>query len=271
MIVNSANIKYKAQDLPAPRPSWEQNRTYENYLELLRPSRNYIEFIDFLTMPTTSVILDIGFGEGHFLNYIKHKRPDIETVGVAVSNCKKSLYKNIDFIFIQKIPEDLTILTQYIERIDVITDVFGAATYATNPLHALIYSSFLLKPKGYYFSISSLIPEYENLSCFGDARTRKKIQHFFQEHLGIQLFFEKKEVKSKVELLIYFEKSLIQTRHELSSYNKIIKFANEEIGMPNEINSWKPFTGKFKIISYEYIKYGFCGRTPKSVRSDLIS
>lgn len=254
MITSSPNIRYIAQGLPAPSPTWEQNRTYENYLELLRPDNNQIEFIDFLDLPTASTILDIGFGEGHFLSHLKHKRPDIKTVGVAVSKCRKSLYKNIDTIFIQKIPEDLTLLSEYAGKIDVITDIFGAATYATNPLHALIYSAFLLKLDGYYFSISSLIPDYEKLSCFGDETTRKEIQNLFQDQLGIRLFFEKKEVKSKIDLLIYFQKPSAQVRNELSYYNEVIKFADQKIGIPNEICSWKPFKGKFKIISYEYVK-----------------
>lgn len=257
MKIDSQNIKYRAQNFPAPRPAWEQNRTYEEYIKLLSPQKEHLKFIDFTLLPLQSRLLDIGFGEGHFLNHIKKVRPDIETIGVAVSNCKKSLYKNIDNIYIQKIPEDLTLLSANFEKMDVVIDVFGAATYATNPLHALIYSAFLVKPQGYYFSISSLIPDSENISCFGDKSTRTEIQHFFQFQLGIPLFFEEKEVKSKLELLIYFQKLEKQSAWTLHDYHELIKSADKIIGTPIERSSWKPFTGKFRIISYEYIKPEF--------------
>lgn len=234
------NLKYLAYDLPK-EVNWPPGSTYTDVVDLLTPQDKSL-MIDFLhDLPKGAIFLDIGCGEGLFLSHLKQKRPDIKTVGATISRRNYPETKRIDEIFLQYVPDDITLLSAYIGKVDVVTDTFSAATFAKNPVHALIYYAFLLKEGGHFYAISALLTEYKDMSAFGDDKTREKIKKFFQKELGINLFFEKKKRSLRGELiedmLVYFVKSKTSKYNSVEEYEKLIQLSNKEIGvsiMPKE-------------------------------------
>lgn len=257
------NVKYVAPGMPIQAPRWPQNRGYKDVTSILSPKDKVrTDYINNLSEDAT--VLEIGFGDGIFLGSLKEARPDLKTIGVSVTSWKGNRVKIIDEVYLQYIPDDLTVLQDHAGQVDLIVDVFGAATYAQNPLHALIYSAMLLKQGGRFHGISALINNGEPGSAFGNADTQAEIVNFFQEEMGINLVFEVanvipsrilSEIFSPEHLLVHFETTSDMSVYD---YKQLLEAGNARIGIPvntKEIRKMAFFDfGDFRVAAKEYIR-----------------
>lgn len=86
--------------------------------------------------------------------------------------------------FFTEIPRD-KFLYQYLHnKADLLTDVYGAFTYDTDPVAALIYETCLLKSHG-----KAVIISLE--AKFGNKINRQDLQHFFATVLGKHVAFKR--------------------------------------------------------------------------------
>ena len=144
-------------------------------------------------------ILDIGCGNGEFIKQINELYSTkefflstITSTEVAQENIKH--FNDITYSFV---PDDMDWLEQNAGTCDLITDTYAALTYSDFPLYALIFLILALKKGGTLFSLSSMTINDPENSCFGNSGTRKAIEKFFKDYLGVDLQFSTVDIESK--------------------------------------------------------------------------
>lgn len=273
---NSTAIIIDALCPPDPCPQWPDTRTYEDIIKLhaINTQKDVLDeqtgIFDFAeNLPDSAIVIDIGAGKGRLISNLKHmaekKGVKFHLVAVSATELDATHAKDADSIYYQLVPNHAELLKDYAHQADLVIDTFGAATYATNPIHALIYSLLLLKPGATYTAISSLVPGFEDYSAFGDQNTQAELVKFLQEHLALEVTIKPTYLKSKVkgnenvivkDLLIRCERSIQCTQtYSAARFDELSKKADKLIGTPEVVSVWSDADfGKFKIRRMKYVQ-----------------
>jgi len=205
-----------------PAPDWPQSRsvlrigkmyTKRNYRkntlkkEFKDSNANIIKPLDFLKdIPTNGKIIDFGCGDGTTLCLIKKERPDITIIGVSATSVAKDNIQFIDEIYYCSLPSDPiqnALYTNHGNSVDLVIDTHGPIAYCFNPLKALIFELYMLKPGGKLLSLSTaVVGRIKDISRFGDKTTRFIIQQL-AEKLDVTLTFDIHNVHSDMDAGIY--------------------------------------------------------------------
>lgn len=259
---------------PDPCPQWPDTRTYEDVIKLHAQNTEEAAkserfgVCDFAKdLKEGAAIIDIGAGRGILTSDLRQiaqqKGLKYQLVAVSATEMDAEHIQNADHIYYQKVPDNPELLQDYAQRADLVLDTFGAATYATNPVHALIYSLMLLKPGGKYTAISSLVPGAEDLSAFGDTNTQSALIEFIGEHLGLTVSIKPSYLKSKVignegaivqDLLIKCERPRgCRQDFHWERFRQLAKQVDQIIGVPEVVSVWSSADfGKFQIRRIQY-------------------
>ncbi|KTD24924.1 hypothetical protein [Legionella maceachernii] len=231
-------------------------------------------------LPPKPVIVDLGMGKGQFLiDLAAELKKECDLVGISASpneiSHRACHYANISIVK-GKLPHDEAVIEFLKEKqgaVDKVFDTFGPATYASNPLHSLMYAAILLKPGGKFSAMSST----ENntlLTVFGDEEVRKKIAVFFKSHLHIDINFEFSAIRSELspgkintDLLVTFTKG--NKKLSASDYLSLCRAADREVGIPQVIKpSWYNYNassyGMFSISMRTYKQFEKLGKEADS-------
>ena len=259
---------------PDPSPAWPETRSYDDIIQL--HSENSMEAAqtgnvcvrdfakEFLDCAT---VIDIGAGKGVLIADLRQMAQkqginfNLVAVGATVLDAEHA--KSANYVYYQKVPDHDRLLEDYANKADFVIDTFGAATYATNPIHALIYSILLLKPGAKYTAISSLVPGAEDYSAFGDINTQLRLIEFFRKHLALELSIKPTYLRSKVkgnegvivqDLLIHCERVInCKQEYSLNRFKELAKLVNQYIGTPEILSVWNNADfGKFQIRRIRY-------------------
>lgn len=250
------NLTYCGEGLPEPAPRWPQERDYRKVRRLITYEKGLnTDYIN--SLEKDSCLIEVGFGDGKFLNDVKNSRKDIKTVGVTVTSWEISeAVDNIDEIYVQYVPNDKTLLENMEGAADAIVDCFASLTFAENPVHALIYLTLLLKNRGQITGVTYL--ETENgYSTFGSPETRLKITEFFKEHLNSELVFNVEKFALTCATHYALQIQLVRGEPpEKSDFEDLKKLSDENIGVPENIKVHKSIAmynfGSFAICKKEY-------------------
>ncbi len=117
-------------------PSWPKERDLKTYGQYTR--------INFNENFTAKIWMDIGCRTGKALSQSR-KFFQAKLIGV---NAHKIPVRNGIQAILAEIPKDLTIYKSFRQKIDLVTDIYAAVSYAEDPLDAMIYEASLLKTDG---------------------------------------------------------------------------------------------------------------------------
>lgn len=250
------NIVYCADELPVPAPRWPQERDYGKVRNLI----TYEDGIDtdfIKTMPKGGTIVEIGFGDGKFMNDMKLGREDIKTVGVTVTSWEVSdAIKSIDEIYVQYVPNDMTLFNKMQNSVDVVVDCFASLTFADNPFHSLIYLTLLLKDGGQLTGVTYLEKEGD-YSSFGSPDTIENMLKFFKKHLNTELVFNRRAFTMACATHYALQIQCVRGKSdEILDFQALKTLADETIGVPENIKSYKSIAlysfGSFAICKKDY-------------------
>lgn len=283
---------------PDPSPQWPDRRTYEDIIKLHASNtegdviNQQIGVFDFAqNLPASAIVIDIGAGKGALISDLRkigrQKEAKYHLVAVSATELDAEHAKHADVIYYQFVPDHINLLKDYANQADFVIDTFGAATYATNPIHALIYSLLLLKPGATYTAISSLVPGFEDYSAFGDQNTQAVLVQFIEDHLELKIRIKPTFLKSKVkgnenaivkDLLISGQRSKDCTKkYNVSLFDELSKQVDKLIGTPEVVSVWSDADfGKFQIRRMKYtqtceaekiVALGFLSKSSHKVKS----
>lgn len=154
-------------------PTWPRERDLATYAKFTS-----IDFENELADGKTWI--DIGCRTGKAMS---------ETKGlyngrlIGVNAHQIEVLDGIESIFAE-IPKDRSVYNKFRNKIDLLTDVYGAFSYNDDPVAALIYEACLLKPGG-----KAVIISLE--AKLGNKVNRQNLQYFFENVLGQNLTFKR--------------------------------------------------------------------------------
>lgn len=152
-------------------PQWPRERDLSHYGQLTG--------IDFhKTLNSRSVWIDIGCRSGMALTQSR-KFCRARLVGINVHPMR--VKRGIEHVF-ASIPEDPYVLNIYQRTAHVLTDVYGAFAYCSNPLETLLYEAQLLRPGG-----QAVIYGLE--ARFGTQETWNHTTSFFSKYMKQEIKF----------------------------------------------------------------------------------
>ncbi len=163
----------KNDDAYTTIPTWPRERDLATYTRYMA-----IDFSQELS--DASTWLDVGCRTGKALHDFK-SQSTAKLIGVNAHQI--DVLPGIEPIFAE-IPKDRSIYNRYRNKIDLVTDVYGAFTYDNDPLAVLIYEACLLKPKAKAVIIS-LEPK------LGNRQNRQDIEAFFESVMGQKITFKR--------------------------------------------------------------------------------
>lgn len=170
--------------------------------------------------------IDIGCRTGKAMSETKrlHKA---RLIGVNAHQIK--VLKGIESIFAE-IPQNRSVYKKFREKINLLTDVYGAFSYDNDPIAALIYEACLLKPGG-----KAVIISLE--AKLGNKVNRQDLQHFFEIILGQNLTFRRFRTYSDNSKTPLNSLRITITGHCRSKCNleTLLLKARQMIGVPKKI------------------------------------
>jgi hypothetical protein len=188
------------------KTSWPANRNKQRYLQLHYPKlfRNRNEDalqLTLDTLPPHHIIMDAGIGDGNALAQLKTR--DNTTIGFTLHEIDPKNTPLIDGLCYSPIPDGKEARAAFAVlrgQVHQLTCTYGPSTYATNPIHALIFLALLLKEGATAnIIISSVFGEHVDQSPIGYANTREQLIAFFKHELDLEMTSARTFINSAVE------------------------------------------------------------------------
>jgi hypothetical protein len=154
-------------------PTWPRERDLATYAK-------YTSINFEIELSNGKTWIDIGCRTGKAMSETR-KLYHAHLIGVNAHQIK--VLKGIKSIFAE-IPQDRSVYKNFRKKVDLLTDVYGAFTYANDPIAALIYEACLLKPGG-----KAVIISLE--AKLGNKINRQDLQHFFEKFLKLSITFRR--------------------------------------------------------------------------------
>lgn len=244
---------------PLPRGNWPQGRGLQRYKVLHQPRLEQ----SFEKRSEEALVVDMGMGDGNALAELK--REDNWLVGFSLHEAVRENLAKIDGVVMSPVPHGAGAQTAFEvlkERAGLVIDTYGPATYANNPVHAIIFEAMLLAPGGKgTLVISEIFDGDDEASPIGFARTRRRLKAFLKESLDIEVIITRTSIQSEVDAsrrCLDFHVALerpIDTQAFAGSFEVYCQRADEAIGRPVAIPSKSAtgdFDGGFSIKGYCY-------------------
>lgn len=156
-------------------PQWPNGRSLARYNQLIGTDIA-------AELAEGGVWIDVGCGRGIALAELEAMQlANVSLVGINVH--RVPMPRGVKQIFAH-LPKDHSVSWLYHGQVRLVTDLYGAVSYSSNPLEALVYESSLLR---YGDGRAFIITELER---FGSPTTWHKIRSFYHEYLGQEIQFQ---------------------------------------------------------------------------------
>ena len=211
------------------------------------------------------IVVDIGVGDGNALAAMKNE--GLVTVGFGLHEIHPQNEAFIDLLCYTSVPDGSVAQRMFRllrGKVAMVVEVYGAVTYANNPIHAALFAGLLLAPNGTAKIIMSSIPKEENeQSPLGFASERKCLIEFFKA-IGLELTISRTYIKSRVIPGSYCVDYLLEIKRDLfakvtdMTLDELFALANEQIGFCSHIpkKSQSGEFGRFSIQGRTYTRSG---------------
>jgi len=154
-------------------PEWPRERSLSRYKELTG-----IDIPAILKDGGTWV--DIGPGETmNAMNpLVGQDRLSLYAIGPHIRDVPKGIKFELGLV-----PDDQNFLNSLRGKAKLVTDIYGALSYAQNPLRVLIYGAMLIHGNGLFVGFTELLR-------IGDLATWSRITNFFRSELNLGVSFQ---------------------------------------------------------------------------------
>ncbi len=259
------NNTFCAPGLPYDQINWPFARhVFPDYVTLLTQQNeqslnNRLRINDYLSALHSiekPKIIELGAGAGVGAGETKDLLPHAEVIAAGITPLYPENAAKCHQIYYAFIPNNLRLLQDHFGTAHVVIDVFGASTYAINPIHVLIYAVGLLAIGGKFMGVVSGLddaPYTFDSSPLGAGINRDDLIKFFKEYLGIELEIKKTKVASRLkpgkiveDFYVEFTKTQSAKSFVYDDFIQVCLIADKVLGIPHEIDvSSESDYGKF--------------------------